>query len=151
MRRGPERPAAELASELRLVKWRKCWHNPLSNLGERLKMIDNMFLLAVASLGWGLSLATYRIFARRQEWSMGALQIDFPAVPVLIGLFAASNALWFAAARGIEYGGWVIVLFGILLAVFWTGFLRVGSQISLFLAPIATVLLIAGWLSMPAA
>jgi hypothetical protein len=66
-------------------------------------------------------------------------------------LFAISNALWFAFARGADYGGWVIVLFGILLAVFWTGFLRVGSQISLFLAPIATVLLITGWASMPAA
>jgi hypothetical protein len=114
-------------------------------------MIDNMFLLAVAALGWGLSLATYSVFARRQQWPMGALQIDFPVVPMLLGLFAISNALWFAFARGAEYGGWVIVLFGILLAVFWTGFLRVGSQISLFLAPIATVLLIAGWASTPGA
>jgi hypothetical protein len=114
-------------------------------------MIDNLFLLAVAALGWGLSLVTYSLFARRQEWPMGALQIDFPAVPVLLGLFAIAIALWFASARGIEDGGWVIVLFGILLAVFWTGFLRVGSQISLFLAPIATVLLITGWLSMPLA
>lgn len=114
-------------------------------------MIDNLFLLAVAALGWGLSLATYSIVARRQEWPMGALQIDFPAVPVLIGLFAISNALWFAATRGTEAGGWVIVLFGILLAVFWTGFLRVGSQISVFLAPVATVLLITGWLNSPLA
>jgi hypothetical protein len=43
----------------------------------------------------------------------------------------------------------VIILFGILLAIFWTGFLRVGSQVSLFLAPVATVLLITGWLSIP--
>ena len=114
-------------------------------------MIDNLFLLAVAALGWGLSLATYSIVARRQEWPMGALQIDFPAVPVLIVLFAILNALWFAATRGTEAGGWVIVLFGILLAVFWTGFLRVGSQISLFLAPVATVLLITGWLNSPLA
>lgn len=114
-------------------------------------MIDNLFLLAVAGLGWGLSLATYRLFALRHEWPMGALQIDFPAVPVLLGVFAVIIALFFAATRGAETGGWVIVLFGILLAVFWTGFLRVGSQISLFLAPIATVLLIAGWLSLPLA
>ena len=44
-----------------------------------------------------------------------------------------------------------VVLFGVLLAIFWTGFLRVGSQISLFLAPVATVLLIAGWLAQPLA
>lgn len=112
-------------------------------------MIDNLFLLAVAALGWGLSLATYAIFARRQDWPMGALQLDFPAVPFLLGSFSIAVALWFASSRGVESGGWVIVLFGILLAIFWTGFLRVGSQISLFLAPIATVLLITGWLSLP--
>jgi hypothetical protein len=114
-------------------------------------MIDNLFLLAVAALGWGLSLATYRLFALRHGWPMGALQIDFPAIPALLGLFAIIIAVFFALARGADSGGWVIVLFGILLAIFWTGFLRVGSQISLFLAPIATVLLIAGWLSLPLA
>jgi hypothetical protein len=112
-------------------------------------MFDNMFLLAVAALGWGLSLTTYGFFARRQEWPMGALQIDFPAVPVLLGLFAVVISVWFAATRGPDDGGWVIVLFGVLLAVFWTGFLRVGSQISLFLAPLAAVLLLSGWLSAP--
>jgi hypothetical protein len=117
----------------------------------RLIMIDNLFLLAVAALGWGLSLVTYRLFALRHQWPMGALQIDFPAIPVLIGLVAVFIALLFALMRGADAGGWVIVLFGILLAVFWTGFLRVGSQISLFLAPIATVLLVAGWLSLPLA
>lgn len=112
-------------------------------------MIDNLFLLAVAALGWGLSLTTYRFFARRHGWPMGALQIDFPTVPALIGAISILFALLFAFTRGAEAGGWVIVLFGILLAIFWTGFLRVGSQISLFLAPIATVLLITGWLSLP--
>jgi hypothetical protein len=116
-----------------------------------ISMIDNMFLLAVAALGWGLSLATYRLFALRHQWPMGALQIDFPAVPVLIGIIAVLVALFFALMRGAESGGWVILLFGILLAIFWTGFLRVGSQVSLFLAPIATVLLIVGWLSLPLA
>jgi hypothetical protein len=114
-------------------------------------MIDNLFLLAVAALGWGLSLATYRLFALRHRWPMGALQIDFPAIPVLIGLAAVIVAVLFAVIRGADAGGWVIVLFGILLAVFWTGFLRVGSQISLFLAPLATVLLITGWLSLAVA
>jgi hypothetical protein len=112
-------------------------------------MIDNLFLLAVAALGWGLSLATYGIVAGRQSWPMGALQLDFPAIPFLIGAFSSAIALWFAASRGTDSGGWVIVLFGILLAIFWTGFLRVGSQISLFLAPVAAVLLVTGWLSLP--
>ncbi len=110
-------------------------------------MIDNLFLLAVAALGWGLSLATFRLFARHHAWPMGALQIDFPVVPIVLGVLSVVIALWFALTRGAASGGWAIVLFGILLAVFWTGFLRVGAQISLFLAPIATVLLITGWLS----
>jgi hypothetical protein len=112
-------------------------------------MMDNLFLLAVAALGWGLSLTTYSIFAARRQWPMGALQMDFPAIPVVLGLVAIAVSVWFAIARGPEAGGWVIILFGILLAIFWTGFLRVGSQVSLFLAPVATVLLITGWLSIP--
>jgi len=52
----------------------------------------------------------------------------------------------FAAARGVDYGGWIIVVGGLLLAIFWTGFLRVGSQISLVLAPLAATLLLMGWL-----
>ncbi len=110
-------------------------------------MIDNMFLLATGALGWGLSLATYRMFARRNGWPMGSLHGDLPAVPAILGIFALLVGLAFAAARGPETGGWHIMLFGILLAIFWTGFLRVGSQISLFLAPIATALLLIAWLS----
>lgn len=110
-------------------------------------MIDTLFLLAVGAFGWGLSLATYRMFARRNGWPMGSLQSDLPAVPVILGIISLLAGLLFAAARGPELGGWVILLFGLLLAVFWTGFLRVGSQVSLFLAPIATALLLVGWLS----
>lgn len=109
-------------------------------------MIDNLFLLAVGAFGWGLSLLTYRLFARQNGWPMGALQADLPAVPVLIGLVALVLGLAFAALRGADYGGWLIVLFGLLLAIFWTGFLRVGSQISLFLAPAAAALLLIGWM-----
>ena len=36
---------------------------------------------------------------------------------------------------------------GLLWAFFWTGFMRVGSQASLFLAPIATVVLVLAWIS----
>lgn len=112
-------------------------------------MVDNLFLLAVASLGWGLSLATYRLFARSNGWPMGALQADLPIVPVAIGLVGLIAGLLFATARGGEDGGWVIIAFGLVLAAVWTGFLRVGSQIGLFLVPIVTFLLLLGWLSVP--
>lgn len=112
-------------------------------------MVDNLFLLAVASLGWGLSLATYRLFARSNGWPMGALHADLPVVPVLVGLVGLIAGLLFATARGAEDGGWVIIAFGLLLAAVWTGFLRVGSQIGLFLVPIVTFLLLLGWLAVP--
>ena len=112
-------------------------------------MIDNLFLLAIGAFGWGLALATYRLFARRNNWPMGALHADLPVVPIAIGLFALAAGLMFAAARGAAYGGLVIVICGIGLAVFWIGFLRVASQISLFLAPAAAVLLMFGWLAAP--
>lgn len=112
-------------------------------------MIDNLFLLAIAAFGWGLSLATYRLFAKRNGWPMGSLQADLPFIPILLGLAALVAAIGYAAARGADYGGWVIVVSGLLLAVFWTGFLRVGSQISLFLAPWAGFLLLLGWLAEP--
>jgi hypothetical protein len=112
-------------------------------------MVDNLFLLAIFAFGWGLSLATYRLFARRSGWPMGALQADLPAVPVLLGALAFLAGLAFAAARGETMGGWVIVVCGLLLAVFWTGFLRVGAQIALFLAPAAAFLLLLGWLAEP--
>ncbi len=109
-------------------------------------MIDNLFLLAIGAFGWGLSLTTYRLFARKNKWPMGSLHTDLPAIPTLLGLFALTMGLLFAAALGAYDGGWIIVACGILLAIFWTGFLRVGSQISLFLAPLAGGLLLIGWL-----
>lgn len=112
-------------------------------------MVDNLFLLAVASLGWGLSLATYRLFARSRGWPMGSLQADLPFIPVLIGLVGLFAGLLFATARGADDGGWVIIAFGLVFAAVWTGLLRVGSQVALFLAPIATFLLLLGWLAVP--
>ncbi|MGQ0457662.1 MAG: hypothetical protein ACT4OU_11430 [Hyphomicrobium sp.] len=110
---------------------------------------DNLFLLSVAAFGFGLSLATYRLFARSNGWPMGALQADLPVIPMLLGLLGLLAGLAFATARGADDGGWAIIAVGFLLAVLWTGFLRVGSQISLFLAPAATFLLLLGWLAAP--
>lgn len=112
-------------------------------------MIDNLFLLAVASFGFGLSLATYRLFAHSNGWPMGSLQSDLPIIPVTLGILGLAAGLLFATARGAEEGGWVIVATGLLLAVVWTGFMRVASQLSLFLAPLAAFLLLLGWLSVP--
>jgi hypothetical protein len=112
-------------------------------------VVDNLFLLAVAALGWGLSLATYRLFARSRGWPMGALQTDAPFIPVLIGLTGLFAALIFATARGADDGGWIIIVFGLIFAALWTGFLRVASQLALLLAPIATFLLLLGWLAVP--
>ena len=109
-------------------------------------MVDNLFLLAVAALGWGLSLATYRLFARSRGWPMGALQADLPFVPVLIGL-AGLFSDSFATARGAADGGWMIIALGLVFAAVWTGFLRVGSQLALLLAPVTTLLLLLGWLA----
>ena len=108
-------------------------------------IIDPLFLLASAAFGWGLSLATYRLFAIRNGWPMGEVQSDTPVIAVLLGLFAIIAAFLFAAARGTDYGGWAILVMGLLLALFWTGFLRVASQLSLFLAPVAAILLLLGW------
>lgn len=107
-------------------------------------VIDTLFLIATAALGWGLSLATYRLAAVRHRWPMGKLQTGHAAIPLVLGLAAVVIAGLFAAARG-ETGGWVIVGAGVLLAMIWTGLLRVASQVSLFLAPAAAVLLVLGW------
>jgi len=110
-------------------------------------MFNYLFLFATGAFGWGLSLATYRYFAKRNGWPMGALHVDLPAVPIAIGAFAVFVGLIYAVAEGAAAGGWAIILFGALLALFWTGFLRVGSQTSLILAPIAAVLLLFSWAS----
>ena len=112
-------------------------------------MMDNLFLLAVASFGFGLSLSTYRLFAKSNGWPLGALQADLPVIPVLIGIAGLAAGLLFATARGVDDGGRYIIAFGLLLAVIWTGFVRVGSQLGLFVVPVVTFLLLLGWLSVP--
>jgi len=109
-------------------------------------MVDHLFLLAIGALGWGVSLATYRVLAKRNGWPLGALQADQPAIPILLGLLSLGAGIAFAAARGSMHGGWVILVFGLALGVFWSGFLRVGAQTALLLAPVAAAILLFSWL-----
>ncbi len=110
-------------------------------------MVDGLFLLAVLAFGLGLSLLTYRLVAPRCGWPMGRLHRNWPAVPILLGLFSLLVAVLFAIERGAALGGWAIVACGLLLAIFWTGFLRVGSQVSLLIAPPAALALLMAWAS----
>jgi len=108
-------------------------------------VFDNLSYLAMMAFGFGLSLATYRLFAMRNNWPMGAFHADLPAVPIMLGLVSLVAGILYAAAVG-DVRGWMIVGFGFLLWMVWTSLLRVGSQLSLFLAPMATGLLLVGWL-----
>jgi hypothetical protein len=109
---------------------------------------DLPFFLAVGALGWGLSLATYRPVARLMGWPMGSWQAGRLRLPVLIGILSALAAFLFAVARiyGGYANGWAIPLFGLGWAVFWTGFLRVGAQSALILAPTAAAALVIWWM-----
>jgi len=112
--------------------------------------IDLGFVLAVVAFGWGLSLATYRRLAMRYRWPMGSWHQNRPGLPILLGVLTILLATLFALARG--FGGhWLsaaaIPVFGVAWAIFWTGFLRVGAQSALLLAPAAGLLLILRWLS----
>lgn len=108
-------------------------------------MYDNLFYLTIMAFGFGLSLSTYRLFAMRNSWPMGAFHADLPAVPIMIGLVSIVVAVLFAASRA-DAGGWLMMGTGLALAILWTSLLRVGSQLSLFLAPVVTGLLLLGWL-----
>jgi hypothetical protein len=112
-------------------------------------VIDVGFVLAVAAIGWGLSVATYRTIAVRWGWPMGTWQARRPRRPVVVGATAVLLAALYALARGC--GGYVVSaaligVFGIAWAAFWTGFLRVGAQSALLLAPLAAALLLVRWL-----
>ena len=107
---------------------------------------DLLFYAAAAAFGWGLSLATYRIFALHYGWPMGELQLNRPAVPVLLGLICLVIGFVFALQRGGELGGWAILVLGLVLAIMWTGVLRVAAQSSLFLAPAASSLIVLAWM-----
>ena len=112
--------------------------------------IDMGFVLAVVAFGWGLSLATYRLFAERYGWPMGSWHRQRPGLPIALGALPILLAALFALARAYS-GHWLsaaaIPVFGVAWAIFWTGFLRVGAQSALLLAPAAGALLIIRWLS----
>lgn len=112
-------------------------------------IIDLPFILASAALGFGLSLALYRWLAEYNEWPMGYLHAQRPLLPIILELGSVLIALAFAAARGVIHGGWGIVLFGMLWALFWLGFFRVGSQLSLLLAPASAAFLLFSWFGSP--
>ena len=110
--------------------------------------VDLPFYLAVAAIGFGLSLMTYRLFAHHYEWPMGAWHESHPSLPIIIGLVSLLIGSLFAAARWVDggyYASAAIGVFGIALAILWTSFLRVGSQISLILAPVCAGLLFVAW------
>jgi hypothetical protein len=109
-------------------------------------MVDVLFLLAVGAIGWGLSLATYRPIAEWNGWPLGAAQASLPALTVSVGILSIVAGLAFAVARGPMHGGVVILVFGLALAVFWSGFLRVGAQSALLFAPLSAGVLLIGWL-----
>ena len=104
-----------------------------------------IFLLAVATLGWGFSLAIYRPLALRCHWPMGVMQSRHPLIIALLGIAALVFVFLFiwmdAPAR------WPVLPLGLLFALFWLGFLRVASQVALFLAPLAAILLGVVWAS----
>ncbi|MGE3709622.1 MAG: hypothetical protein AB7G35_08120, partial [Hyphomicrobiaceae bacterium] len=115
-------------------------------LSQRANMaFEILYLAAAGAFGWGLSLATYRMFALHYGWPMGELHLHRPALPVLVGLACLVVGFVFALQKGGELGGWMILFFGLILAILWTGVLRVASQSSLFLAPLCTAIIVLGW------
>ena len=115
-----------------------------------LPYIDFLFVAAFITLGFGVSLATYRIFALRNDWPMGELHANKPLVPILLGAFLRCDRLPVCGSAAVgaptgDFDGWWIILFGFIWGFVWTGMMRVGSQISLFLAPLATLILMMSW------
>ena len=100
---------------------------------------DAMFVLATAAFAWGLSLVSYRWFARHNGWAMGAWQAAMPAVPQAIGVAVVALAVGVAIARGPGTAVLVLVL-GLAGAAVWTLLLKVGAQSALLLGPLAAAL-----------
>ncbi len=105
-----------------------------------------MFVLAVATFAWGLSLAAYRWVALNNAWPMGAWQAEWPLMPRLIGLGTGGVALVSAAALG-GAALPLVLLLGLVGAIGWVLVLKVCAQSALLLAPVAAMLTVAGWLA----
>ena len=108
-------------------------------------MFDLGFVLAVGALGWGLSLASYRLLAERCGWPMGRWQAERQGLTLAIGLICiglAALAAFVRISSGDASAGLLVILFGIAWAVFWTGFLHAGAQSALLLAPAAALILL---------
>ena len=112
--------------------------------------IDYGMVLAVMTLGWGQVLLLYPAVAHAHGWPSGRWQSAhaMPARGLAYGCIALALlfALWRAIA-GFPLGAVAIPVFGVAWAVFWIGFLRVGAQSALLLAPLGAILLVVRWLS----
>lgn len=108
-------------------------------------MIDHLFFLAIGAIGWGLSLALYRPLALWAGWPLGTAQERLPALTRIVAFLSIAAGLALALVRGPFNGGVVIAVFGVALAIFWAGFLRVGAQSSLLFAPAAALSLLCAW------
>ena len=108
-------------------------------------VVDHMFFLAVGAIGWGLSLAAYGSIARAAGWPRGTMQDRRPVLTQIIAFASIAAGLAFALMRGPLNGGFVILIFAVGLAVFWSGFLRVGAQSALLLAPLSALSLALVW------
>jgi hypothetical protein len=109
------------------------------------RVFDLGFVLAVGALGWGLSLASYRLLAERCGWPLGRWQAERHALTFAIGLACIGlgvHAAFLRLLAGDAWAGILMVLFGIAWAVFWTGFLHAGAQSALLLAPAAALILL---------
>jgi hypothetical protein len=116
---------------------------------------DLAFYLAVGAIAWGLSLATYRWIATQTEWPMGRWHQSRPWLPILIGVLALAVGAAFTLARGYSnvpgagLNAVAIAGIGVMGAILWTMILRVASQVSLVLAPLAAGLLMVWWVGGP--
>ncbi len=108
--------------------------------------VDLMFIIATLAFAWGLSLATYRLFAVYNGWPMGEWQAHRPGLPIAIGLFSVLFALLFAFARG-GTTFLIVPLLGVLCALAWTAITRIGAQSALLLAPVAVMALLLMWIA----
>jgi heme/copper-type cytochrome/quinol oxidase subunit 3 len=103
--------------------------------------VDPLFFAAITAFGWGLSLATYRVAARRLGWPMGVAQARHPKVAGILGASGMIAGLAHAALREGQLGLMTLLVAGALFGLFWLGFLRVASQTSLLLTPLAILVL----------